>query len=451
MPAQGDGVYDRWHLTEYPEGARVCAEHGLVPSASHGIRARYLVRYRDAAGVQRNVSVPEKARNGRPGGIQYARSLARSVLSAKEEGRRIGTVAARRRRNGPPTVAEYVPLFLAQSGLVPSTLATYENRLRLYVVSAPIGARPVDEVRHGEVREFLTGMLAGGVPHATVHGVRIALSSLFGAVWDADQYGLLINPVNGIRLVDPSPPSTVRLSWADIGALWQAIQPRYRVLLWLGCLEGLRAMEAAAVTVQAIRRDEGRIYVNGQHQGGEIIERLKTRASRGWVEAGTFLLDEADEHMRLYRRRPSAAELAKRQRRGFRPIPDSSWDLLVATRHWTPISRNNLVERFSEARRKAGLPAGLTYRHLRHHMDAVLIASGVEPRTVQARMRHARLDTTLNVYGYRMSDIDWEFAPASWTELYGIPAPPGLPAAALVPRSERPQVGVNSPPSAARS
>ncbi|GHE39438.1 hypothetical protein GCM10018785_06320 [Streptomyces longispororuber] len=44
-----------------------------------------------------------------------------------------------------------------------------------------------------------------------------------------------------------------------------------------------------------------------------------------------------------------------------------------------------------------------------------------------------RLSETLDTYGY----LDWVNAPASFEELYGMPAPPGLPGAALVPGAER--------------
>ncbi len=69
-------------------------------------------------------------------------------------------------------------------------------------------------------------------------------------------------------------------------------------------------------------------------------------------------------------------------------------------------------------------------------MDAVLIAAGVPPRRVQARMRHGALAETRDTYGFAL-EVDWENAPAFFEELYGFPAPPGLPAEALVPRSER--------------
>ncbi|MFD0415286.1 hypothetical protein [Streptomyces sp. NPDC127108] len=56
-------------------------------------------------------------------------------------------------------------------------------------------------------------------------------------------------------------------------------------------------------------------------------------------------------------------------------------------------------------------------------------------------MRHAHLAETLDTYGYLVWEVDWEHAPASFEELYGTPAHPGLPEAALVPRAARQRYG----------
>ncbi|MBO3674993.1 hypothetical protein [Streptomyces sp. NEAU-YJ-81] len=71
--------------------------------------------------------------------------------------------------------------------------------------------------------------------------------------------------------------------------------------------------------------------------------------------------------------------------------------------------------------------------------------SDLEPRKVQARMRHARLAETLDTYGYLVWEVDWENAPATFEELYGIPAPAGLPQAGLVPQAERERSSAHAP------
>ena len=53
-----------------------------------------------------------------------------------------------------------------------------------------------------------------------------------------------------------------------------------------------------------------------------------------------------------------------------------------------------------------GLPAGFRYHNLRHYFASLLIASGADVKTVQARLRHASAKTTLDTYGHIWPDRD---------------------------------------------
>jgi Phage integrase family len=48
----------------------------------------------------------------------------------------------------------------------------------------------------------------------------------------------------------------------------------------------------------------------------------------------------------------------------------------------------------------SGLLAGFRYHDLRHYLASLLIASGADVKTVQARLRHASAKTTLDTYGH---------------------------------------------------
>ena len=53
-----------------------------------------------------------------------------------------------------------------------------------------------------------------------------------------------------------------------------------------------------------------------------------------------------------------------------------------------------------------GLPAGFRYHDLRHYFASLLIASGADVKTVQARLRHASAKTTLDTYCHIWPDRD---------------------------------------------
>jgi len=60
-----------------------------------------------------------------------------------------------------------------------------------------------------------------------------------------------------------------------------------------------------------------------------------------------------------------------------------------------------------DAREKIdGVPEGFSFHDLRHYLASLLITSGADTKTVQARMRHASARTTLDTYGHMLPDAD---------------------------------------------
>ncbi|MFC7302772.1 hypothetical protein ACFQVC_00900 [Streptomyces monticola] len=201
------------------------------------------------------------------------------------------------------------------------------------------------------------------------------------------------------------------------------------------------SMEAVGVRREDMEAAPGWQTVEEQRQRGKAVP-LKTDASNASLAVGSFLFHKYREHMARRRAPLSAAVLRKRERRGLPPLSREYDHLVTVTKYRTPVRQNALGHAFDVAKDRArargiDVPEEATFRSLRHFADAVLIASGLEPRKVQARMRHAHLTQTLDTYGYLMWEVDWQNAPASFEELYGIPAPPGLPEAALLPMAQR--------------
>ncbi len=423
--------YDRWHKSRPDPGESECPEHpGLVPSADHGCEKRWQARWRDKNGRQRSRNFPKNKKKA-------ALAFQRSQRAAVEEGRDPFPHRGRKDSSDTPTIGAYVETFLARHEGRPGTVDTYGFRLRRHVVPA-LGQRSVADVNRGEYRDFFTALKNKGMPDTTRSGVKKSLSAMLSmAVEDGYLQG---NPVAGIRLPKGSGRG-VRLAWEHVVALAEEIDPRYELLIWFGALQALRSMEAAGVRRSDMETVAGKQLVEEQRQRGKAVP-LKTEASQAPLAVGSFLLDKYQNHLARWRAPLSAAALRKRERRGLPPIPEEYASLVTVTRYGTPVRENALCRAFDLAkegarRRGVKVPADATFRDLRHFADAVLVASGLEPRKVQARMRHARLAETLDTYGYLIWEVDWENAPAAFEELYGITAPAGLPEAALVPRVER--------------
>ncbi|MGQ4389830.1 hypothetical protein [Streptomyces sp. SAS_270] len=192
-----------------------------------------------------------------------------------------------------------------------------------------------------------------------------------------------------------------------------------------------------------------KMEIEEQRQDGKAAP-LKTDHSYAVLPIGSFLVDKYLSHMARRTVPPSADVVRHRKKRGWSPRPEEYDALVTVGRYGTPVRESALCRAFNlakEAARAKGamVPQSATFRDLRDFMDAVLIASGVPPRSVQTRMRHGTLAETLDTYGFAL-EVDWENAPASFQELYGFAAPPGLPEVALVPRAERARRGTVTAP-----
>ena len=420
--------YDRWHKARPGPHESECPEHPrLVPADKHGCEFRWQARWRDAEGQQRTKVFPK---NRKKAALAYQRSQRAAV----EEGRDPFPSRTRTSKSSTPTIDEYVETFLSRHEGREGTVESYGYRLRGHVVPE-LGERAISDVKRGEYRDFFATLKSKGMPDTTRSGVKKSLSAMLSmAVEDGHLEG---NPVSGIRLPKGSGRG-VRLTWEHVVALADEIVPRYRFMIWLGALQGLRSMEASGVRRTDMETVQGKQLVEEQRRRGKAAP-LKTEASRAPLAVGTFLRGEYRAHLGRWRAPLSDAALRKRERRGLAPFPEEFSDLVTVTRFRTPVRESTLCREFDLAKeraraRKVMVPKDATFRDLRHFADAVLVASGLEPRKVQARMRHARLAETLDTYGYLVWEVDWENAPASFEELYGIAAPTGLPQAALVPR-----------------
>jgi len=76
-----------------------------------------------------------------------------------------------------------------------------------------------------------------------------------------------------------------------------------------------------------------------------------------------------------------------------------------------PLRRTNFRRRFwAPAVERAGISPAPTFHHLRHTAAALGIAQGAHPKAIQARLGHASITTTLNLYGHLFTSLDVELA-----------------------------------------
>ena len=83
--------------------------------------------------------------------------------------------------------------------------------------------------------------------------------------------------------------------------------------------------------------------------------------------------------------------------------------LVFTTTIGTPVDRGRLHKIFKAMLRSAGLP-DIRYHDLRHTAATLLLAQGVDPRTIMETLGHSQMSLTLNTYAHVMPALQREAA-----------------------------------------
>jgi integrase len=89
------------------------------------------------------------------------------------------------------------------------------------------------------------------------------------------------------------------------------------------------------------------------------------------------------------------------------PDPERQGGLVFTSDDGTPLRRSNFRRRvWILALVAAGAPAGARFHDLRHACASWLMHAGANPLEVAAKLRHARVTTTLATYGHLFPGTD---------------------------------------------
>ena len=161
----------------------------------------------------------------------------------------------------------------------------------------------------------------------------------------------------------------------QVWAIHDAMPEHLRVAVLLGAFAGLRLAEVAGLRVCDVDFIRGVVHPK-QQWGGKP---LKT--------------DGSDQPI------PIPRDLALLLSASVQKYPS---DMMVTSGPSTTRCGPWLLDRaMRDVRgRVEGLPEGFSFHDLRHFLASLLIASGADIKTVQARLRHASATTTLDTSGH---------------------------------------------------
>ncbi|CCF82364.1 site-specific integrase [Nitrolancea hollandica] len=167
----------------------------------------------------------------------------------------------------------------------------------------------------------------------------------------------------------------------------ERLEARFTVALTLGLCQG----ETLGLRWQEVDLEAGDLRVREalQRVKGKLqLVEPKTPGSRRALPVPPSVVPALREHRRN--------QLEERLVAG--PLWQDS-GLVFTTTIGTPLDATNVVRRYRAILDRAGLPR-MRYHDLRHACASLLLAQGVELRTIMEILGHSQLSTTAEVYAY---------------------------------------------------
>ncbi|MFC8933858.1 tyrosine-type recombinase/integrase [Rhodococcus sp. NPDC057135] len=254
-----------------------------------------------------------------------------------------------------------------------------QARTHIAQIAAEFGTMQLAAVRPSAVKAWTSKLKIDGFAESYVDALHGRLSQILSdAVYD----GLLAKNPCSRRTSPPAGKQKVYVLTTDqLWILHDSMPEHLRVAILLGAFAGLRVAEATALRVDDV--DFIRGIVHPKQQGPN--KPLKTDGSSAPI--------------------PIPSELSLQLSASVKQWPHEN----LVTNGQGGAAGTWLIDRAIRAMKAdedIELPEALTFHDLRHYFASLLIASGSDIKTVQARMRHASAKTTLDVYGHLWPDAD---------------------------------------------
>ena len=284
------------------------------------------------------------------------------------------------------TFLEWLPRWESTRGnLAASTLAMQASLLANHVepwfTDWPLGG-----VARVDMQAFVADLEVEGLAASTVRQCYLIAKGVFDSAADAGLIGR--SPARNVALPRLPDQEMRFLSRADVDDLAAAAGP-YRALVLAAAYTGARFGELAALSIDhhdLLRRRLTVVATLSDVRGQWSLKAPKTSASRRRIALPQLLCDVLGEHLTAV------------------PIADDGF--VFQAPRGGPLRRSNF-------RRRVWLPAvaqtvgePMRFHDLRHTHVAMLIAQSEHPKTIQVRLGHASISTTLDTYGHLFEGLD---------------------------------------------
>jgi len=259
----------------------------------------------------------------------------------------------------------------------PLVVREYERSLRLHVLPT-LGGAKLSKIQRRDVQRLADDLLASGADPSTIRNALKPLQVIYRrAIEDAD---LAVNPCERLRLPAARGRRERIASPTEAAAQIAALRTEDRALWGCAFYAGLRRGELRALKWDDVDLADGLIRVERSMSSYGEAGEPKSRAGQRNVPIVAALRDLLIEH-KLVTKRDSGLVFGSSATRPFTP---------------TAVRKRSLT-----AWRRAALnPIGL--HECRHTFASLLIAAGVNAKSITAYLGHASIQTTFDLYGHLM-------------------------------------------------
>ena len=268
--------------------------------------------------------------------------------------------------------------------LAPSTRRGYEKMLRLYL-HPQFDGRKINSIEWLEIELFATSMLEKDLSTKTVRETLSVLSLIMKTAMRARV--IRENPAAGHTMPSRRKQTQI-LDMPEIVGLVAHTEERYRPVVWLLVLAGLRASELCGLRVMDIDWHGNTLTVNEVQmwvKGELVVKGPKTASGVRTIPLPAWLIADI-----------SSVLNARAALTGFAIL---STDRLFTSPTGKPILDHTIWRIVNRAQQSAGLPRFRPY-DLRHSHASLLINIGAHPKAISERMGHTEIGVTMDVYGH---------------------------------------------------
>lgn len=423
-------VDDLWHLSRPKDGDKPCGEHGkLVASDRHGRGKRWRVRYIDPDGKPKTEAFEKQA---------DATAFDLSVRSSVNRGDYVDPDA------GTVTLRAYAERWLTGRAVAPSTREGMKIRFRNHIYPT-LGDKKLREIatEPTAIREWHKKLIAKGLSRGYVETIYKNLSSVLTAALEDKR--IVSNPCRLKSVKPPRPEKRKVIPWEQsrVLAVRDGLPPRYQATLDSGAGAGMRQGEVLGLAVDDV--DWLRFNIHVCRQVAQVHGRLVFAPPKFGKERDVPLSDDLAQSWAAHLQQwPARAITLPWIEPDGKPVTAR---LIFTSREGKAVNRNYFnAHLWKPALAAAGVipepEPGERYdpsrdqgfHQLRHYWASVLLAEGVDIRTLAEYLGHDDPGFTLRTYTHLMQSSADKARRAAGTALRrSIVDAPGLAAAPTVP------------------